>query len=164
MSTSVAGSQISSGALPQIRAELQRLYRELDQAVARHHPVCALSGRCCKFKEYDHTLFLSAPEALLLVADSPLPARELDAGETCPWQDERGHCTAREARPLGCRIFYCDPGFESTAPEIAETFISRLKRLTDTHHWPWNYAPLHQHLHQARAEGRLHGPSAVSHD
>ena len=38
--------------------------------------------------------------------------RPLDQGATCPWQDSRGHCTAREARPLGCRVYYCDPAFE----------------------------------------------------
>lgn len=142
-------------ALAPLRAELMALYRELDLAVARRAPVCQLSGRCCRFKEYGHTLFVSAPEALLVLADAPQPVRELDDGASCPWQDDRGRCTARDARPLGCRVFFCDPSFDAHALELSEIFLARLKQLAIRHHWPWNYAPLHQHLQQARSEGRL---------
>ena len=83
------------------------------------------------------------------------PPGQLDNGQSCPWQDVRGHCTARDARPLGCRVFFCDPSFETHAPELSETFLARLKQLARRHDWPWNYAPLHQHLRQARALGRL---------
>jgi Fe-S-cluster containining protein len=139
-------------ALPLVRIELGKLYRDLDRAIAEHRPTCELSGRCCKFKKYDHTLYLSAPEALLLVADAPPPVRPLDDGGTCPWQDERGRCSAREARPLGCRVFYCDPSYAPEAPGITEAFLSRLKRLTEEYGWPWCYAGLHQHLERACAE------------
>ncbi len=149
------GPSLSSDALAEVRDELGALYREFDEAVAMMGPVCQLSGRCCRFKDYGHTLFLSAPEALLLVADAPQPPGQLDNGESCPWQDARGRCTARDARPLGCRVFFCDPSFETHAPELSETFLARLKQLASRHDWPWNYAPLHQHLRQARVEGRL---------
>ena len=117
------GPSLSPDALAAIRDELRALYRELDEAVAMTGPVCQLSGRCCRFKDYGHTLFLSAPEALLLVADAPQPPGQLDNGESCPWQDVRGRCTARDARPLGCRVFFCDPSFETHAPELSETFL-----------------------------------------
>src|SRR5512135_2987342 len=73
-----------------VREPLRALYAALDAEVARLVPVCLLSGRCCRFVEYEHILFLSAPEAMLLLADAPPPARPLDRGETCPWQDVRG--------------------------------------------------------------------------
>jgi hypothetical protein len=155
MSTESRPNLFSPQALPLLRSELGALYRELDQEIANHHPVCELSGRCCRFKDYDHTLFLSTPEAALLLADAPPPVRPLDEGETCPWQDARGRCGARQARPLGCRVFFCDPGFTSAGPQIAEVFITKLKRLAERHGWPWNYARLHDHLEQARAEGRF---------
>ena len=85
----------------------------------------------------------------------PSPLRALDDGQTCPWQDHLGRCTARQARPLGCRVYYCDPSFQYEAPELSELFLTRLKQLARTHDWPWNYATLHQHLRQAQAEGRL---------
>ncbi len=141
--------------LRQIREILGAIYRDLDSELSRHQPACELSGRCCKFKEYEHTLFLSAPEAELLLADAPPPVRELDDGATCPWQDDRGRCTAREARPLGCRVFFCDPRFEAVGPDIAEEFIRRLKKAVESRAWPWDYAPLHRHLARARDEGRL---------
>lgn len=137
------------------RAPLRRLYDELDAEVARLGPRCELSGRCCRFLEYDHTLFLSAPEAAWLLAEAPPPARPLDDGATCPWQDARGHCTARDARPLGCRVYFCDPSYQPYAPELSERYIGRLKRMTEALDLPWDYAPLHRHLRQAQTEGRL---------
>jgi hypothetical protein len=141
------------------REPLRRLYADLDAAVARLGPVCQLSGRCCRFAEYDHTLFVSAPEAALLLADAPAPARPLDGGASCPWQDARGHCTARDARPLGCRVYYCDPAYQADAAVLSETFIARLKRLADDLDLPWDYAPLHRHLHDARDSGRFPAPA-----
>ncbi len=132
---------------------LRRLYDELDAAVAGHGPTCQLSGRCCRFQEFGHTLFLSAPEADYLLGNAPPPARPLDEGSTCPWQDGRGHCTARDARPLGCRLYYCDPAYQDAIPELGEHFITRLKRLVDERGLRWDYAPLHRHLHAARDAG-----------
>lgn len=141
------------------RDPLHALYDDLGAEVARLAPVCQLSGRCCRFEEYGHTLFLSAPEAALLLAEAPAPSRPLDGGASCPWQDRRGHCTAREARPLGCRVYFCDPGYERHAPVLSETFIARLKGLVEALDLPWNYAPLHHHLRQAQAEGRFPPPA-----
>ncbi|MDG3002901.1 hypothetical protein [Paludisphaera mucosa] len=158
------GSDPSSGAAlaDEARGPLAILYRELDAAVAELAPVCRLSGRCCRFEEYGHTLFLSAPEAAVLVADAPAAARPLDAGRTCPWQDDRGRCTAREARPLGCRVYFCDPAFEDQAPILTERFLSRLKELVDARGWPWSYAPLHRHLHSAVERGEFAPPSDLA--
>jgi hypothetical protein len=141
-----------AGELP---TELQALYRELDLAIARLSPVCVLSGRCCRFQEYGHTLFLSAVEAEFLVDRAPAARRPLDRGESCPWQDDRGHCTARDARPLGCRVYYCDPAYLPAATDLSEQFISRLKQLSVRHDRSWDYAPLHTHLGEARSSGRL---------
>lgn len=137
------------------RAALHALYDALDDALARRGPVCQLSGRCCRFTEYGHTLFLSAPEAALLLDEAPPPCRPLDQGASCPWQDAAGRCTAREARPLGCRVYYCDSDYQADAAELCETFLSRLKRLVDDHGLAWDYAPLHRHLHRAAADGQF---------
>jgi Fe-S-cluster containining protein len=138
------------------RDALHRLYGELDAEVAGLGPVCALSGRCCRFTEYGHTLFLSAPEAALLLAEAPPPVRHLDDGASCPWQDKQGRCTAREARPLGCRVYFCDPAYEQPhAPELSERYLGRLKRLVGELDLPWNYAPFHQHLSAARDAGQF---------
>jgi hypothetical protein len=144
-----------SDAADPLRAGLRALYAELDEAVARLGPVCRVSGCCCRFVEYDHTLFVSAAEVDLLLEEAPPPVRTLDDGATCPWQDCNGRCTAREARPLGCRVYFCDPAYAPHAPELSEAFLARLKRLADDHGHPWSYAPLHRHLEAARRQGRL---------
>jgi len=142
----------------QARGPLAILYKELDAAVAELGPVCQLSGRCCRFEEYGHTLFLSAPEAAVLIADAPPPVRPLDDGRTCPWQDGQGRCTAREARPLGCRVYYCDPRFDDHAPRLTERFLARLRSVVDAEGWAWSYAPLHRHLREAVGRGERAPP------
>jgi len=135
------------------REPLLALYAELDAEIRRLGPKCDLSGRCCRFVEYGHTLFLSEPEAALLVSDAPPPSRLVDDGATCPWQDDRGHCTAREARPIGCRVYFCDPNYETNAPGLSEAFIARLKTLVNDLALPWNYARLHRHLEDMIEQG-----------
>ena len=138
-----------------VRAQLTQLYDDLDAEVAAQGPVCLVSGRCCRFEEYGHTLFITAVEAALLVADAPNPPRPPDDGSTCPWQDRAGRCTARGARPLGCRVYFCDPAYEGKAEALTETYLGRLRRLVEAQGLPWAYAPLHDHLRAAVADGRL---------
>jgi len=133
--------------------ELRQLYDDLGIELAKWGPVCALSGRCCRFHEFDHVLFLSEPEARFLASEAPAPLRPLDAGATCPWQDDRGRCQARQARPLGCRIYFCDPSFQEAMPVVGEAFLKRLKALTMRYGLAWNYAPLHHQLRRLRDEG-----------
>ncbi len=137
------------------RAELQALYAALETEVREAGPTCELSGRCCRFAEYGHTLFLSAAEFAVLRTDAPEAVRPVDDGATCPWQDNRGRCTARTARPLGCRVYYCEPSYQDRGQELCEQYLARLRDLTNRHGLPWNYAPLHHHLHRAVAAGQL---------
>ncbi len=137
------------------RDALRVVYQALDTEVAEAGPICRVSGLCCRFEEYGHTLFASAPEFAILLADAPPPSRPLDEGLTCPWQDLKGRCTAREARPLGCRVYFCDPSYQDQAPILAERAISSLKRVVDELGLPWDYAPLHRHLLKARERGQF---------
>lgn len=151
----MTGPAGDSDGIGRLRAGLRAIYGDLEAELARLGPSCLLSGRCCRFEEYGHTLFVSAPEMAILLADGPGPSRPLDGGQTCPWQDAAGRCTARDARPLGCRVYFCDPSYQPLAPEVSERFIGRLKRLTEDLGLPWHYAPLHRHLHAAAADGRF---------
>ena len=134
-------------ALPRIHEGLLALYEDLDGDVAQAAPVCELSGRCCRFKEYGHTLFISRPEAeLLLQQGLPENAVVNDAG--CPYQIN-GLCSARERRPLGCRVYYCDPKYAGAGEALSERYIGRLKELHDATGTPWEYRPLHHFLAEA---------------
>jgi hypothetical protein len=141
--------QANSDPQPLFMAELGVIYRDLDREIVAIGPSCVLSGRCCRFREYGHTLFVSGPEMRFLLDKAPEPVRPLDQGETCPWQDQNGRCQARDARPLGCRIYYCDPSYESRAAALSEAYIARLKSMADRHNLSWDYAPLHRHLDRA---------------
>lgn len=120
------------------------MYAEVDREVAAAGPVCVASGRCCRFKEYGHTLFLSNLEAVVLLAAAPAYEQPVSA-EFCPFQRDN-LCTAREPRPLGCRVYYCDPTYQETGNAITEKYLTRLKHLAEKHGVPWLYAPLHSFL------------------
>ncbi|MCI0376528.1 MAG: hypothetical protein L0215_02865 [Gemmataceae bacterium] len=130
------------------RAELKRkvleIYQEVDRAVAAAGPVCQASGRCCRFKEWGHTLFLSNLEADVLLAAAP-PYEKPVTADFCPFQKDK-LCTAREPRPLGCRVYFCDPNYQETAKGITEKYLQQLKRLAEEHCVEWRYAPLHTFL------------------
>ena len=127
-----------------VRTRVLAVYATVDAAVAAAGPKCESSGRCCRFAEYGHTLFLSRFEADILLDHAP--QYEYPVGrEGCPFQ--RGNlCTARDERPLGCRIYYCDPAYQETGNQITEDAVAALKRIADETGSGWEYAPLHQFL------------------
>ncbi len=128
-----------------LRRQVLELYRAVDAEVAAAGPVCVASGRCCRFKEYGHTLFLSNLEAEVLLHDAPPYDPESVTADFCPFQ-QGNLCTARQPRPLGCRVYFCDPNYQDKSGEITETYLRRLKELALVHDRPWLYAPLHHFL------------------
>jgi hypothetical protein len=145
---------------PHLRQRVLAIYAEADAAAAAAGPVCQSSGRCCRFAEYGHTLYISELEAEVLLATAPDYTQVTPAG--CPFQ-VNNLCTAREERPLGCRVYFCDPSFKDTMPKIMETGIAQLKTLTAELGREWNYAPLHQFLGQALLAGRRQSLPVVNH-
>jgi hypothetical protein len=128
-----------------LRRRVVELYREVDRDVAAAGPVCVASGRCCRFKEFGHVLFLSNLEADVLLHDAPPYEVDAVTPDFCPFQ--KGNlCTAREPRPLACRVYYCDPNYQETGNAISEKYLHKLKELAETHGVAWRYAPLHVFL------------------
>jgi Fe-S-cluster containining protein len=130
-----------------VRRQVLDIYREADAAVRAAGPVCIASGRCCRFKEYGHTLFISSLEAEVLLESAP-PYEQPVSADFCPFQKE-GLCTAREPRPLACRVYFCDPDYQETSHQITEKYLRRLKTLAAEHGLPWRYAPLDHFLNAA---------------
>lgn len=130
-----------------LRLAVLELYRDADREVAAAGPRCVASGRCCRFKEFGHTLFISNLEAEVLLAAAPPYDPEAVTPDFCPFQ-QGNLCTAREPRPLGCRVYYCDPNYQHTASVITEDYLARLKRLAEAHAAAWLYAPLHRFLRE----------------
>jgi hypothetical protein len=134
-----------------LRNQVLALYAEVDREVAAAGPVCLASGRCCRFKEYGHVLFLSNLEADVLLADAAAYERPVTP-DFCPFQ--KGNlCTARGPRPLGCRIYYCDPHYQETGNRLTEKYLHRLKDLAREQGVEWLYAPLHHFLNSPEEAG-----------
>src|SRR5437016_10817256 len=128
----------------ELRRQVLELYQGVDREVAAAGPVCVASGRCCRFKEYGHVLYVSSLEADVLLAAAP-PYEQPVSPDFCPFQKDK-LCTAREPRPLACRVYYCDPTYQETGNAISETYLHKLKALAEEHGIDWQYAPLHHFL------------------
>jgi len=134
----------------ELRRHVLELYQAVDREVAAAGPACIASGRCCRFKEYGHVLFISNLEADVLLASAP-PFEQPVSADFCPFQKEN-LCAAREPRPLGCRVYYCDPNYQETGNRITEKYLHRLKELAQENGVDWRYAPLHNFLNAANRE------------
>jgi hypothetical protein len=133
------------------RERLREIYAAADQAVAAAGPHCDASGRCCRFRDHGHTLFLSQLEADYLLDNAPFEATS--GADVCPFL-VANLCTARETRALGCRVYFCDPAYQETGAAISERFIRELKNVSDEFGLPWRYAPLHVFLNERGARGQ----------
>ncbi|MGL4420966.1 MAG: hypothetical protein ACRCZF_09910 [Gemmataceae bacterium] len=131
---------------PEVRERVEQVYARVDAAIAAAKPKCEASGRCCRFAEYGHTLFLSHFEAEILLESAPGYDQPVDR-TGCPFQ-VGNRCTARAERPLGCRIYFCDPAFQEPAHELTESALKELKAIAEEFGTTWHYAPLHVHLNQ----------------
>lgn len=132
-----------------VKRRVLDLYAEVDREVAAAGPACVSSGKCCRFKEYGHRLYISGLEAEILLDSAPPFETPVDDA-FCPFQKEN-LCTAREPRPLGCRIYFCDPAYQETANRITESSLSRLKALCQAEGLEWRYASLHVFLNESDA-------------
>jgi len=148
---------------PEHRRRVRAIYAAADAAVAAAGPRCDASGRCCRFKEYGHTLFVSQLEADVLLDAAP-PFSGPVTPDACPFQVDN-LCTAREPRPLGCRVYFCDPSYQETGQTISEMYLRQLKDLADELGVGWRYEPLHVFLneHMAGREGDFE-PEAQARD
>jgi Fe-S-cluster containining protein len=131
-----------------IRQRVFAIYDEAEREIAAAGPVCLASGRCCRFKEYGHTLFISNLEAEVLLEGAPDYAMPVKP-DFCPFQKDK-LCTARAHRPLGCRVFFCDPSYQETGAQISEKYLRKLKDLAEEAEIDWRYGPLYQFLNEGR--------------
>lgn len=132
-------------------ARVYAIYEAADAAVQAAGPKCDASGRCCRFAEYGHTLFISQLEADVLLATAPAYAKPV-TNAFCPFQ-VNNLCTARVERPLGCRVYFCDERYTATGQDISETYLRQLKQLAEEAGVGWRYAPLHIFLNEGEGLG-----------
>ena len=83
---------------------LTALYRQVDDELCALGAACAACGRCCRFEEFGHELWLTNVELEYLRSRHGL--RGASPPGVCPYLDGT-RCTARDGRALACRTFHC---------------------------------------------------------
>ncbi len=133
----------ASAAEPAIVDLMDQIHAEAHRHIAERSPVCTASGRCCKFEEFGHRLFVTGLETALTLSRidrTILPsdvAQARDEGN-CPFQLER-LCSIHESRPLACRLFFCDPTADAWMPALSQELHDRLRSLHEVWSIPYRY-------------------------
>ncbi|MGE3163704.1 MAG: hypothetical protein AB7O52_02255 [Planctomycetota bacterium] len=117
---------------------VRELYGRLEQELEPHQHLCRRSGVCCDFRVAGHTLFASELEVQYLLAHRAVDWEP--EGELCPfWKG--GLCHARAERPLGCRTYFCDPGWRDQGAAIHERYHRDLANLAEAAGLEYRYGP-----------------------
>jgi Fe-S-cluster containining protein len=141
-----------------VLAAVTSLYAEVRREIDRRRPLCELSGRCCRFEQYGHRLFVTTLELAAFLRE--LRQREQDTlpggwdGTGCPFQSNK-LCTVHAIRPFGCRMFFCDATSTDWQNEQYEQFHARLKRLHEELSVPYFYVEWRRALAAVGLSGRL---------
>lgn len=161
-----------------VRDAVARVYDALQHEIDGRRPICSASGRCCRFEEYGHRLYVSTLELAAFVAgrqrskDERARQDEASTGpcslssfilqpsslpHACPFQIDN-LCSVHAIRPFGCRMFFCDPTSTQWQNERYEEFHAELKRLHTELNVPYLYVEWRQAL---IALGLMMEPSAA---
>jgi Fe-S-cluster containining protein len=141
----------AASARPEVEAAVQALYADVQSAIEARRPACAVSGRCCRFEEYGHRLYVTTLELAAFLAaqegDAPAEPRPGESkprlgrslalplidsaawdGTGCPFQRAR-LCSVHAIRPFGCRMFFCDATSTEWQNEAYERFHAGIQEL-----------------------------------
>lgn len=116
---------------------MRDFYAEVDAAVNAHAPVCTNRGQCCKFDTFGHRLYVTSVE-MAYFANGMKDHLRSPAGDACPYQ-QGGRCMAREHRPMGCRVFFCEERSQSWQGPEYERFLAGLKAIGERFGIPYRY-------------------------
>ncbi|MDX1565025.1 MAG: hypothetical protein R3236_06440 [Phycisphaeraceae bacterium] len=138
------GHWLKSARIPAVSEALEEIYSSLAESAESIGPVCELSGRCCRFESFDHRLYATGLEIAWMFAqlDEPglgrLTGADLPGMDGCPFQ-VAGRCSVHPIRPLGCRVFYCDPKATQWQQDASEKYLKQIGVLHETHGLPYRY-------------------------
>jgi len=104
---------------------MRAFYEETDRLIADRHPTCWNKGACCDFTRLGSRLYVTALEVCYYLAAHQVPAV---MGDACPHAYD-GSCHARDHRPLGCRVYHCDPQAQAWQGPLMEERLARLRVL-----------------------------------
>lgn len=136
--------------IPALPQRVVLLYHEMEKQITAIAPRCEMSGRCCRFEEYGHRLFVTTAEMAAFIHESksrPAMGRlitKVDGG-SCRFQ-ENGMCMAHPIRPMGCRLFFCDQRYEQSLQALYESMHAQLKAIHNELAVPYAYVEWRQAL------------------
>lgn len=115
-------------------------YRRFEVERALRKPSCSQSGKCCRFEEYGHRLFVTTLEMArfwqhVAPTQEALPSWN---GSGCPYQVDR-LCLVHPARPFGCRAYFCDPSSTRWQNDQYERFHGEIRELHHRADVPYLY-------------------------
>lgn len=129
-----------------IRDAHQRVF----DATLASAPICTASARCCDFRRFGHDLFVTGLEVAWTLDRIPrervVTATEIEQAEergNCPFLVDAGpagRCGIHPARPMGCRVFFCDPTRERFVQDLAERGAQLIREIHDRFEVPYLYA------------------------
>ena len=132
-----ARSWVEAARQTSVSAEIETVYADVAEQIEARGPACWASGRCCNFEKAGHLLFVTGLEAAWTVLRSPR-GRVGDAGG-CRFQ-EGNLCGVHGARPLGCRVYFCDRSAQEWQHRLSEHGQAQVRAIHDRHGLTYRYA------------------------
>lgn len=123
----------------QIIAEVEAVYRWVDEQTADIGGVCTACGACCDFERFGHRLYVATPELLYFRYFAQQPIQKMTSS-ICPYRIS-GKCSVYCYRFSGCRIFQCR-GDVQRQNKISEQTIGQFKKLCIQYGIPYRYVCL----------------------
>ncbi|MBX3358340.1 MAG: hypothetical protein KF745_07920 [Phycisphaeraceae bacterium] len=127
------------------------IYADVAAAISEREPVCRVSGRCCNFERFGHRLYATGLETAYTLSrvdrtdwgrapcgSSPSSGRVITLEQVgaarvaggCPFQTGT-LCGVHQIRPLGCRVYFCDPTAQEWQQDLYEHQMTSLRALHD---------------------------------
>ena len=136
---------------PEIPAAVARIYADLQRQIDARKPICSASGRCCRFDEFGHRLYVTTIELAAFVASLPTKQPIQPTLGGCPFQID-GLCSVHTIRPFGCRVFFCDAASDQWQHAQYERFHADLKRLHEVLDVPYAYVEWREAIRQLQLD------------
>jgi len=134
----LCGAVRDAAARADVRDAVANVYHALAEQVELRRPICVTSGRCCRFDEFGHRLFVTTMELAAFSAVGGFANDMAAINGGCPFQRDK-LCTVHAIRPFGCRIFFCDETSTDWQRRLYATFHAELKRLHERLKVPYFY-------------------------
>jgi Fe-S-cluster containining protein len=130
-----------------VRVAVRDVYQDVQKAIDKRRPICVISGRCCRFEEFGHNLYVTTMEMAAFLRELESSGRSMPPpqGGGCPFQINK-LCSVHAIRPFGCRLFFCDATSTEWQQEQYQHFHRRLRVLHDELEVPYFYLEWRQAL------------------